>query len=647
MDFQTEIPPAVIAVSGVPTGFARFGIAFGPGTNTFWAKTSGGNLYLIQFDLGSNTGAVLYAYSTALVPAAVRGLAADQSQKFLAGVMLDAFGDNARLYDISDLTAGPIIRDQEAFSTQNVNVNGSAGLALGGNYLFALDSNNGIKAFALNTNYVPPSVSITAQPVNRTVMEGATATFSAQAAGTQRLLHQWRFNGTNLTDGPNISGAATNTLTLRNVTTNQAGNYSLFVSNAFATALSSNAVLTVLPTFNTAQMTNIWNLLAGERTYLGTNSTERGLAFNAATTNLLLVSRQPSESVVVLNPLTGAEKYFLDVTGIPGTTPGVSLGLDTIGVGDDGVVYGASVTVSATSPAFYLYRWPNDSPGNPPVIVFAGDPAASVQPNLRWTDSLAVRGAGTNTQILISPGSGTNVVLLRSISGMDFQTEVPPAVIAVSGVPSAFAQLGLAFGPGTNTFWAKNANGLLYLIQFDLNSNTGAVLQAYATNAVVASLRGISTDKNQRFLAGISLEISDNVRLYDISDLAAGPALRDQEVFATLNPNVTLSGTGDTAFGGNYVFALDSNNGLKAFLINTNFVPAITPFPITSITQIGGTAVFTWPSVAGQVFRVQFRDSLSTGSWADLGSPITATGSSTSFTNTISGDNRFFRVRGQ
>jgi hypothetical protein len=395
-------------------------------------------------------------------------------------------------------------------------------------------------------------------------------------------------------------------------------------------------------------MSNIWNLLPGDRPYLGTNHTERGLAFNNATTNLLLVSRAAADpSVVVLDPQTGAEKHFLDVSGIPGSTAGVSLGLNTIAVADDGVIFGASVTVSATSPSFNIYRWSDDSVNNPPALVFAGDPAASIQPNLRWTDAIAVRGAGTNTQILISPGSGTNVALLQSISGLDFQTEIPPAVIAISGVPGNFAQLGLAFGPGTNTCWAKTAGGLLYLIQFDLASNTGFVLHQYSTNSVATSVRGISTDKNQKFLAGISLELSDNVRLYDITDLNAGPVLRDQEVFALQNPNVTLGGVGATAFGGNYVFALDSNNGLKAFLINTNYVAPLSPFPITSIVQSSSSVILTWSSQAGRTYQVQSRDSLSTGAWGNLGSTIIATGTSTSFTNAVSGNNTFYRVQGQ
>lgn len=648
LDFQTEIPPVVISVSGVPSGFARLGIAFGPGTNTFWAKTAGGQLYLIQYDLGASTGAVVHAYSTAAVPGGVRGLGVDKSQKFLAGVMLESLGDNVRLYDVSDLVAGPVIRDQEAFATQNVNINGTAAIAFGNNLLYALDSDNGIKAFAINTNYVPPSVSIVAQPTDRTVMEGANVTFSALAAGNQPLLLQWRVNGTPLADGPNISGANTNTLILRNITTNQAGNYSLFASNVFGTATSSNAVLTVLPTFNTAQMSNIWNLLPGDRPYLETNYTERGLAFNNATTNLLLISRAAADpSVVVLDPRTGAEKHFLDVSGIPGSTAGVSLGLNTIAVADDGVIFGASVTVSATSPSFNIYRWSDDSANNPPALVFAGDPAGSIQPNLRWTDAIAARGAGTNTQILISPGSGTNVAILQSISGLDFQTEIPPAVIAISGVPGNFAQLGLAFGPGTNTFWAKTAGGLLYLIQFDLPSNTGFVLHQYSTNSVATSLRGISTDKDQKFLAGISLEVSDNVRLYDITDLNGGPVWRDQEVFALKNPNVTLGGVGATTFGGNYVFGLDSNNGLKAFLINTNYVAPLSPFPITSIVQNGGSIILSWASLGGRTYQVQSRDSLSTGAWGNLGSPVIATGTSTSFTNAVSGNSTFYRVQGQ
>ena len=653
VDFQTEIAPAVIAVSGVPTGFGAItlGLSFGPSTNTFWAKSGSGALYLIQFDLNSNTAAVIQTFASPIVAATLRGIAADPSQSFLAGVAVEAPNDNVRIYDISNLTIGPVLRDQEAFGTQNSNPNGTAATAFGMNHLFALDSNNGLKAFALNTNYVPPSVSISGQPTDRTVMEGATAIFTATAASAQPLDYRWRFNGTNtLSNGGNISGANTNTLVISNVGSNFAGTYSLFVSNAFGTATSSNAVLTVLPTFNSAQMSNIWSLQPGERTYLGTNtSTERGLAYNSATTNLLLVTRLTADpAVVVLDARTGAEKHFLDVSGIPGTVAGVSLGLNTIGAAADGAVFGASVAVNATTTPLYVYRWDSDAAAAVRSTVFDGDPMVSHLPGQGYGDTMAVRGAGASTQILLPPRAGTNMVLLRTSSGLDFKNEVPPAVIAVSGVPSAFAQLGVAFGPGTNTFWAKTINNALYLIQFDLSTDpgTGIVLQAYS-NSVPGNLRAISVDAAQKYLAGITLDAWANVRLYEISDLGGGPVLRDQEVFATSNPNVTVGGTGATAIGGNYVFALDSNNGIKAFLINPNYIPPLSPFLITSVTRSGDAVVITWASSSNRTYQVQARDSLTTGDWGNLGSSITASGSSTSFTNVSASDGRYYRVGGQ
>jgi hypothetical protein len=282
------------------------------------------------------------------------------------------------------------------------------------------------------------------------------------------------------------------------------------------------------------------------------------------------------------------------------------------------------------------------------VIVFAGDPAGAVQPNLRWGDNFCVRGSGPNTQILIAPGSGTNVVLLQTASTMDFQTEVPPAVISVSGVPSGFAQVGLAFGPGTNTFWAKTGNNSLYLIGFDLNASTGSVLYAYTTARVPASLRGISVNPPQKYLAGLAIESpNDNMRLFDVSSLTIGPIQRDEEVFATQNPNITVSGTGSTTFGGNYVFALDSNNGIKAFLINTNYVP---PQPVFSITNFSATIsgqTLTWPATFGVTYQVQYKDLLNDPNWTDIGNQIIATSSPLSFTNTAGTASRSFRVRAQ
>ncbi|HWX18666.1 MAG TPA: immunoglobulin domain-containing protein, partial [Candidatus Binatia bacterium] len=85
---------------------------------------------------------------------------------------------------------------------------------------------------------IPPI--IVTQPTNQTRFSGSNATFVAVAAGSPTLSYQWFFNATNF-----IAGATNSTLTLSNVTFAQAGSYSLRVTNAFGSILTSNAVLTV------------------------------------------------------------------------------------------------------------------------------------------------------------------------------------------------------------------------------------------------------------------------------------------------------------------------------------------------------------------------------------------------------------------
>jgi hypothetical protein len=80
---------------------------------------------------------------------------------------------------------------------------------------------------------------ITIQPASQTAQRGETVSFSAAVAGTPPLVCQWKFGG------KNIAGATNLTLALINVQPAAAGNYALNVTNAFGSAMSSNALLTV------------------------------------------------------------------------------------------------------------------------------------------------------------------------------------------------------------------------------------------------------------------------------------------------------------------------------------------------------------------------------------------------------------------
>jgi hypothetical protein len=103
----------------------------------------------------------------------------------------------------------------------------------------------------------PAAPGITSPPQNQTVAAGSAATFSVTASGSAPLTYQWRFSGTNL------AGANSASLSLFNVQPQQAGNYSVVVSNAAGTVTSGNAILSVTCSFSLSANSAAFNSAAG------------------------------------------------------------------------------------------------------------------------------------------------------------------------------------------------------------------------------------------------------------------------------------------------------------------------------------------------------------------------------------------------
>lgn len=83
----------------------------------------------------------------------------------------------------------------------------------------------------------PPILTKLLEP--KTFVAGQTFTFSISALGTGTLNYQWQFNGQNLPDATNA------VLTLSNATADQAGIYSVIVTDDIGTTNSNPAVLTL------------------------------------------------------------------------------------------------------------------------------------------------------------------------------------------------------------------------------------------------------------------------------------------------------------------------------------------------------------------------------------------------------------------
>ena len=88
------------------------------------------------------------------------------------------------------------------------------------------------------TVIVPPT--IVAPPLAQAACQGADATFTVTATGTDPLSYQWRFNSADL------SGATTSVYTRGNVQPADMGSYSVVVSNSARAVTSSNAMLRLI-----------------------------------------------------------------------------------------------------------------------------------------------------------------------------------------------------------------------------------------------------------------------------------------------------------------------------------------------------------------------------------------------------------------
>jgi hypothetical protein len=159
---------------------------------------------------------------------------------------------------------------------------------------------------------VPPT--LTAQPQNQTATQGQGATFSVTASGTAPLSYQWYCNSSAL------PGATSSTLTLGNVQTNNAGSYTVVVTNVAGSTTSSAATLTVnVPPTITAQPQNQTVKPHNQATFSVTASGTGPLAYQWCLNAAALPGATNSALAVQNVETTNAGSYTVVVTNVAGS----------------------------------------------------------------------------------------------------------------------------------------------------------------------------------------------------------------------------------------------------------------------------------------------------------------------------------------
>jgi endonuclease/exonuclease/phosphatase family metal-dependent hydrolase len=243
----------------------------------------------------------------------------------------------------------------------------------------------------LTVSNTPPS--ITTQPQSQTVSIGASPTFTVTANGTAPLTYQWLLGGTN------ISGANTNTYTLSNVQTGDAGNYSVIVTNIAGGVTSSVATLTVFVT-NPVVFAQ-WNFnSATPDANTATGSTSPSLGSGTAST-VGGISSSFVGGDTTLDPAPAADNTAWTTTTYPASSAnnksaGVQFAVST--AGKQNIVISWSQRSSNTGGKYFRLQYSADSGTN-----FVDFPAAMTVTNVftAFTNSLAsFSGVNNNSNFI-------------------------------------------------------------------------------------------------------------------------------------------------------------------------------------------------------------------------------------------------------
>ena len=253
--------------TSVPGGNIGYGLAFGTSSNTIWAKTASGPLYLLSYNSAAGTATNLQTYSITVFPGWTGAIGIQSQSNLLAGLeMPPGLAANVRLYDVSNTTNPPVLLDRQAWVT-NEDGNGifAGSVIFGGTNVYALNSDNGIMAFGIFSGpqpLVPPAIIL--EPTNTFAYFQGAATFTSAADGIPAPAYQWRFNtNTVIVNSATFSGATNATLTVSNIAPANLGLYSLVATNSSGSVTSSPALLSQAVAFQNGQVYEPFNYTVG------------------------------------------------------------------------------------------------------------------------------------------------------------------------------------------------------------------------------------------------------------------------------------------------------------------------------------------------------------------------------------------------
>ena len=450
-------------------------------------------------------------------------------------------------------------------------------------------------------DYSLPAPSIVTQPQSQTVQVNGTATFSVSASGTPPLIYQWSFFGNPIPNETN------DTLVLSNVQTNEAGDYSVLVSNSSGSTNSQAATLTVsplpVPLVSFVTPTNGARLPAQAQLLVTAQATEAGGVISQIQIQLdgasLGVSTNNPFSLVLTNPAPGT--HVLSATALDGfgTSGSNSISFSVFGSSSVTLIQpapgstfplGSNITVTAATAAggaaitnvLFLADGVGIGQAASPPFSFLWRPAQA-QPYALSAVAVDEFGQSVTSSVIavrVFIPESTPPTLTITRSPPNFAHLTSPSIVLAGTARDNFGLDHIEFQVNNSPFEpASGTNSWTALVPLtaglntvrvrsvDLAGNTSALATRFFTLVVVAPIAlGVSGEGN------VTPDL--NGRLLDIGKVfhvSAHPA----------PGNIFAGWTG----------ALNSNNPALNFQMSSNlslvasFVP--NPFPLVAGTYTG------------------------------------------------------------
>ncbi len=382
---------------------------------------------------------------------------------------------------------------------------------------------------------------ITAQPISRTVVEGAGVTFEVTATG-KFPLYQWFKNGAV------IAGAQSPTLTLEKTAQNDAATYTVSISNNDGSVTSSTAVLTVTPVFKPEAPAVVTQPVAqsvdfGGSTTLTVAASGTGPLSYQWQKDGIAVAGATSASLNVVNA-TVSGSYQVVVTNVAGSVASSSALLTVRPAPIDGTYFGA---FGSEGGAFSLIIR-TDRTG-----VFLGF-ANATRTALVGRDVM-VAGDGSFAADLegggrVEGGIGPDGTLKGSVSGINLAFIAPAA--ARTGVTAAVAGFfpTRMVGGSAQGYAIVSAKGEVLLVNV-MGATADGGVGTVSTDGVVS----LSTAANARVVGTISAATSIFSATVTPANGAAATFVGSSDVRSDLDKLINISTRSLTGTAANTLIA--------------------------------------------------------------------------------------------